>query len=232
MARAPERCRSGEEAARGGSLAHQRATMTTGLLSTWRCCTAGLMSPSAFTNSAPTSTRRCASEVDVRRRARAVVAVVVLGGVMVECRCPMPRSRNSAMADGGYGGPRRSYGGLLGLTLFFFSFCRPFHSAQVDAAATLLNLSISCCHSLFSTNGYHCSSSSPAAVQPFTAAEDYRPIVGSKGPSRTRSRCSSAVTTGLALYPLNRGSMVELSAVTGFDGEAIFEFLIMLSLLS
>ena len=37
---------------------------------------------------------------------------------------------------------------------------------------------------------------------------------------------------GVALYPLNRGSMVELSAVTGFDGEAIFEFLIMLSLLS
>ena len=82
---------------------------------------------------------------------------------------------------------------FLAETLFSAS-----HSAQADAAATLLNLSITCRHSLVSTRGlldalshslrHHRSSSSPAAVQSsaaalhslLAAAEDYRPIVGSK----------------------------------------------------
>lgn len=81
---------------------------------------------------------------------------------------------------------------FLAETLFSAS-----HGAQDDAAATILNLSISCRHALISTRGlldalshslrHHHSSSSPGAVQSSAATlhsllvvDDYRPIVGSK----------------------------------------------------
>lgn len=71
------------------------------------------------------------------------------------------------------------------------------HDSQENAAATLLNLSISCKESLVSTRGvldaishilsHHRSTSSPSAVQSSAATlhsllvvDDYRPIIGSK----------------------------------------------------
>ncbi|PON98764.1 Beta-catenin [Trema orientale] len=118
------------------------------------------------------------------------------------------------------------------------------HAAQDDAAATILNLSISCRHSLISTRGlldalshalsHHRSSTSAAAVQSSAAAlhsllvvDEYRPIVGSKrdiiyslvdilktpsSPPRSVKDALKALF-GIALYPLNRGSMIELGAV-------------------
>ena len=118
------------------------------------------------------------------------------------------------------------------------------HSAQDDAAATILNLSISCRHSLISTRGlldalshalsHHRTSTSAAAVQSSAAAlhsilvvDEYRPIVGSKrdiiyslvdilkfpnSPPRSVKDALKALF-GIALYPLNRGSMIELGAV-------------------
>ncbi|KAM6582960.1 hypothetical protein CsatB_009962 [Cannabis sativa] len=118
------------------------------------------------------------------------------------------------------------------------------HAAQDDAAATILNLSISCRDSLISTRGlldalshalsHHRSSTSAAAVQSSAAAvysllvvDEYRPIVGSKrdiiyslvdiikapnSPPRSVKDALKALF-GIALYPLNRGSMIELGAV-------------------
>ncbi|PON53311.1 Beta-catenin [Parasponia andersonii] len=118
------------------------------------------------------------------------------------------------------------------------------HAAQEDAAATILNLSISCRHPLISTRGlldalshalsHHRSSTSAAAVQSSAAAlhsllvvDEYRPIVGSKrdiiyslvdilktpnSPPRSVKDALKALF-GIALYPLNRGSMIELGVV-------------------
>lgn len=116
---------------------------------------------------------------------------------------------------------------------------------QDDAAATLLNISISCRHSLISTRGlldalshalrHHGSpTSSATAVQSSAATlhsllvvEDYRPIIGAKrdivyslidiikspkSPPRSVKDALKALF-GIALYPLNRASMVELGAV-------------------
>ncbi|KAL5570225.1 hypothetical protein UlMin_026800 [Ulmus minor] len=117
------------------------------------------------------------------------------------------------------------------------------HAAQDDAAATLLNLSISSRNSLVSTRGLldaishalrnHRSGTSAAAVQASAATlhsllvvDEYRPIVGSKrdiiyslldiiksnnSPPRSIKDALKALF-GIALYPLNRSSMIELGA--------------------
>ncbi|KAF3434271.1 hypothetical protein FNV43_RR25374 [Rhamnella rubrinervis] len=118
------------------------------------------------------------------------------------------------------------------------------HAAQENAAATLLNLSISSRHSLVSTRGLldaishalsnHRSSTSPSAVQSSAATlhsllvvDEYRPIIGSKrdiiyslidilktpsSPPRSVKDALKALF-GIALYPLNRSSLIELGAV-------------------
>ncbi|XP_015866633.1 U-box domain-containing protein 11 [Ziziphus jujuba] len=118
------------------------------------------------------------------------------------------------------------------------------HADQENAAATLLNLSITSRHSLVSTRGLldaishalrnHRSSTSPAAVQSSAAtlhsllvADELRPIVGSKrdiiyslidiiktpnSPPRSIKDALKALF-GIALYPLNRSSLIELGAV-------------------
>ncbi|KAF5742458.1 U-box domain-containing protein 4 [Tripterygium wilfordii] len=115
---------------------------------------------------------------------------------------------------------------------------------QENAAATLLNLSISSRESLISTRGLldalshalqHASTSTtPAAVQSCAATlhsllvvDSYRPIIGSKrdivhalaqivknpnSPPRSIKDSLKALF-GLALYPLNRNTMIELGVV-------------------
>ncbi|XP_061998253.1 protein spotted leaf 11 isoform X1 [Rosa rugosa] len=116
---------------------------------------------------------------------------------------------------------------------------------QDDAAATLLNISISCRQSLISTRGlldaishalrnHGSPTSSATAVQSSAATlhsllvvEDYRPIIGAKrdivyslvdiikspkSPPRSVKDALKALF-GIALYPLNRASLVELGAV-------------------
>ncbi|KAK6271407.1 hypothetical protein POUND7_008505 [Theobroma cacao] len=113
---------------------------------------------------------------------------------------------------------------------------------QESAAATLLNLSITSRSSLMSTRGLldalsHVlsNSPSPAAVQSTAATlhslliadESYRPIIGSKrdilysllsiitaanAPPRSIKDALKALF-GIALYPLNRASLVDLGAV-------------------
>ncbi|KAM7268720.1 hypothetical protein ACFE04_010886 [Oxalis oulophora] len=119
------------------------------------------------------------------------------------------------------------------------------HDSQENAAATLLNLSISSREALMSTRGLldalshalrgHASSTSPLAVQSAAATlyslliveESYRSIIGSKRDiiyslieivrnpnSQTRSiKDSLKALFGIALYPLNRTTMIELGAV-------------------
>ncbi|GAB4840782.1 hypothetical protein Ancab_021544 [Ancistrocladus abbreviatus] len=113
---------------------------------------------------------------------------------------------------------------------------------QENAAATLLNLSISTRESLMSTPGLldalshalRSPSTSPAAVQSTAATlysllieESYRPIIGSKrdilyalidiiknpdSPGRSIKDALKALF-GVSLYPLNRHTMIELGAV-------------------
>ncbi|KAK8647325.1 hypothetical protein V6N13_121069 [Hibiscus sabdariffa] len=115
-------------------------------------------------------------------------------------------------------------------------------TAQENAAATLLNLSITSRASLMSSSDFldalsHAlsNSPSPAAVQSCAATlhslliaeESYRPIVGSKhdilfsllsiiaannAPPRSINEALKALF-GIALYPLNRKSLVSLGAV-------------------
>ncbi len=118
------------------------------------------------------------------------------------------------------------------------------HASQDNAAATLLNLSISSRAALMSTRGlldalshvlrHHASSSYPAAVQSSAATlhsllivDEYRPIIGSKrdivyslidiikrvdSPIRSVKDALKALF-GIALYPLNRRTIIELSGV-------------------
>ncbi|KAJ7982352.1 RING-type E3 ubiquitin transferase [Quillaja saponaria] len=117
-------------------------------------------------------------------------------------------------------------------------------ATQENAAATLLNLSISSRESLMSTRGlldalsdvlrHHDSSSSASAVQSCAATlhsllvvDEYRPIIGSKrdivyalvdiikkpkSPPRSIKDALKAMF-GIALYPLNRNTMIQLGAV-------------------
>ncbi|GMH19293.1 hypothetical protein Nepgr_021134 [Nepenthes gracilis] len=119
--------------------------------------------------------------------------------------------------------------------------------SQENAAATLLNLSISSRESLMSTRGLldalshalRSPSTSPAAVQASAATlysllidENYRPIIGSKrdilyalidiiknpnSPSRSIKDALKALF-GVSLYPLNRSTMIELGAVPALFG--------------
>ncbi|KAI4323563.1 hypothetical protein L6164_023158 [Bauhinia variegata] len=118
------------------------------------------------------------------------------------------------------------------------------HASQENAAATLLNLSISSKESLMSVRGvldaishllsHHGSTSSAAAVQSSAATlhsllvvDNYRPIIGSKrdivyalvdiikshkSPPRSIKDALKALF-GIALYPLNRSTMIHLGAV-------------------
>ncbi|KAJ8774176.1 hypothetical protein K2173_009607 [Erythroxylum novogranatense] len=118
------------------------------------------------------------------------------------------------------------------------------HDAQDNAAATLLNLSISSRDSLMSTRGlldalshalgHHATSTSPSAVQSSAATlhsllvvDSYRPIIGSKrdiayslidiikkpnSPPRSIKDALKAIF-GIALYPLNRSTLIDLGAV-------------------
>ncbi|XP_038689158.1 U-box domain-containing protein 4-like [Tripterygium wilfordii] len=118
------------------------------------------------------------------------------------------------------------------------------HDSQENAAATLLNLSISSRESLMSTRGLldalshalqHASTSTPpAAVQSCAATlhsllvvDSYRSIIGSKrdivhaltqivknpnSPPRSIKDSLKALF-GIALYPLNRNTMIELGVV-------------------
>lgn len=118
------------------------------------------------------------------------------------------------------------------------------HDSQENAAATLLNISISSKDSLMSTRGlldalahalrHHATSTSPLAVQSAAATlhsllidDSYRPIIGSKrdivyslieivktakSPPRSVKDALKALF-GIALYPLNRSTLVDLGAV-------------------
>ncbi|EEF49542.1 U-box domain-containing protein 11 [Ricinus communis] len=118
------------------------------------------------------------------------------------------------------------------------------HTAQENAAATLLNLSISTRDSLMSTRGlldalghalsHHSTTTSPLAVQSSAATlhsllivDSYRPIIGSKrdivyslidivkspnSPPRSVKDALKAMF-GIALYPLNRCTLIDLGAV-------------------
>ncbi|XP_023899065.1 U-box domain-containing protein 11 [Quercus suber] len=118
------------------------------------------------------------------------------------------------------------------------------HSAQDNAAATLLNLSISSRATLMSTRGLldaishilrlHASTSYASAVQSSAATlhsllivDEYRPIIGSKrdiiyslidivkhvgSPTRSVKDALKALF-GIALYPLNRKTVIELGGV-------------------
>ncbi|PSS09923.1 U-box domain-containing protein [Actinidia chinensis var. chinensis] len=113
--------------------------------------------------------------------------------------------------------------------------------SQENAAATLLNLSISSRESLMSTRGIldaisHAlrNPTSPAATQSAAAAlfsllivDNYRPIIGSKrdivyalidivrNPNSLPRSIKDALKAlfGISLYPLNRATMIELEAV-------------------
>ncbi|WCJ39130.1 ARM repeat superfamily protein [Euphorbia peplus] len=118
------------------------------------------------------------------------------------------------------------------------------HDLQDNAAATLLNISISAKDSLMSTRGlldalahalrHHSTSASPLAVQSAAATlhsllivDSYRSIIGSKrdivyslieiiktsnSPPRSVKDSLKALF-GIALYPLNRATMVDLGVV-------------------
>ncbi|XP_050234768.1 U-box domain-containing protein 4 isoform X1 [Mercurialis annua] len=118
------------------------------------------------------------------------------------------------------------------------------HSSQENAAATLLNLTLSSREALMSTRGlldalahslsHHSSTTSPLAVQSAAATlhsllvvDSYRPIIGSKreivyslidiikspnSPPRSVKDALKAMF-GIALYPLNRSTLIDLGAV-------------------
>ncbi|KAI4332967.1 hypothetical protein L6164_017831 [Bauhinia variegata] len=118
------------------------------------------------------------------------------------------------------------------------------HDSQENAAAALLNLSISCKESIMSIRGvldaishllsHHGSTSSATAVQSSAATlhsllvvDEYRPIIGSKrdivyalvdiikshkSPPRSIKDSLKALF-GIALYPLNRSTMINLGAI-------------------
>ncbi|KAF2323739.1 hypothetical protein GH714_036782 [Hevea brasiliensis] len=118
------------------------------------------------------------------------------------------------------------------------------HDSQENAAATLLNLSISSRDSLMSTRGlldaishalrHHNTTTSALAVQSSAATlhsllivDSYRPIIGSKrdiiyslidiikmakSPPRSIKDALKALF-GIALYPLNRSTLIDLGAV-------------------
>ncbi|CAN1781192.1 U-box domain-containing protein 4 [Linum perenne] len=118
------------------------------------------------------------------------------------------------------------------------------HKSQDNAAATLLNISISSRDSLISTRGlldalshalrHHSTTTSPTAVQAAAATlhsllviDSYRPIIGSKrdimyslieivkspkSPPRSIKDALKAMF-GIALYQLNRSTMIDLGAV-------------------
>ncbi|KAJ7949358.1 RING-type E3 ubiquitin transferase [Quillaja saponaria] len=117
-------------------------------------------------------------------------------------------------------------------------------ASQENAAAILLNLSISSRESLMATRGlldafsdvlrHHDSTSSASAVQSSAATlhsllmvDEYRPIIGSKRDivyslvdiikkpnSHPRSiKDSLKALFGIALYPLNRNTMIQLGAI-------------------
>jgi len=119
---------------------------------------------------------------------------------------------------------------------------------QDNAAATLLNVSIACPEALMSTRGLldalshtlsHHTRHHPSAVQSAAATvyslvidENYRPVVGSKrdivyalidivrtpdSPAKSMKDALKALF-GLALYPLNRTTMVELGAAAALFG--------------
>ena len=132
--------------------------------------------------------------------------------------------------------------------------CETLYSAlpleQENAAATLLNLSISSRQLLMSTRGLldalshalRSPSSSPAAIQACAATlysllvdDDYRPIIGAKrdivyalvdiirtphAPPRSIKDALKALF-GISLYPLNRASMVGLGAVAALFSLAV-----------
>lgn len=118
------------------------------------------------------------------------------------------------------------------------------HASQENAAATLLNISISSREALLSTRGvldaishvlsHHKSTSSASAVQSSAATlhsllviDEYRPIIGSKrdivyalvdivkSPSSPPRSIKDALKAlfGIALYPLNRSTMIQLGAI-------------------
>ncbi|KDP40542.1 hypothetical protein JCGZ_24541 [Jatropha curcas] len=118
------------------------------------------------------------------------------------------------------------------------------HDSQENAAATLLNISISSRESLMSTRGlldalahalsHHATTTAPTAIQSSAATlhsllvvDSYRPIIGSKrdivyslidilktpkSPPRSIKDALKALF-GIALYPLNRSTLIDLGAV-------------------